>query len=236
MIEDQKKPKRGDTNHEGLVFWNYQKGKQKWVSTEEFARLKEKAAEYSKNWYLKNSDKVKAAAKKWRIEHPEARSKHARSNKHKARRYRASDQYNHPDKVEYRKRKNRETYLRWKALNPGYWREKRKRDRLYAFASSLRSTLRYAFKRGKFVRPRGLGKVLGVSLQEAKDHIGSQFTEGMSWENYGKWHVDHIIPLASAKTKEDLIALCHYTNLQPLWARDNQRKRDKMPAPEQVTL
>jgi hypothetical protein len=51
----------------------------------------------------------------------------------------------------------------------------------------------------------------------------------MSWENYGKWHVDHVIPLASAKTPEDLIKLCHYTNLQPLWAIENILKRDKLP-------
>jgi len=50
----------------------------------------------------------------------------------------------------------------------------------------------------------------------------------MNWENYGKWHIDHIIPLASAKNKEEMENLFHYSNLQPLWASDNFKKSDKI--------
>lgn len=52
----------------------------------------------------------------------------------------------------------------------------------------------------------------------------------MSWENHGLfgWHIDHKIPLSSAKDEEELKKLCHYTNLQPLWAIDNIKKRDKI--------
>ena len=46
----------------------------------------------------------------------------------------------------------------------------------------------------------------------------------MSWYNQGKWHIDHIIPLSSANTEEGIYKLCHYTNLQPLWAEDNLKK------------
>ena len=49
----------------------------------------------------------------------------------------------------------------------------------------------------------------------------------MSWENQGKWHLDHIIPISSAKTEEDVIRLNHYTNFQPLWAEDNFKKGKK---------
>jgi len=51
----------------------------------------------------------------------------------------------------------------------------------------------------------------------------------MSWDNYGEWHIDHIIPLCSATTVEELEKLCHYTNLQPLWAEENLFKGGKMP-------
>ena len=46
----------------------------------------------------------------------------------------------------------------------------------------------------------------------------------MNWENRGLWHIDHIIPLATAKTEDEIIRLNHYTNLQPLWAIDNLKK------------
>jgi hypothetical protein len=51
----------------------------------------------------------------------------------------------------------------------------------------------------------------------------------MNWDNKEFWHIDHIIPLSSAKDKEELIKLCHYSNLQPLWAEDNYKKRGKVP-------
>jgi hypothetical protein len=52
----------------------------------------------------------------------------------------------------------------------------------------------------------------------------------MSWDNYGfyGWHIDHVIPLSSAKTEEEVYKLCHYTNLQPLWAEDNLKKGSKI--------
>ncbi|EAU45953.1 hypothetical protein R2601_26806 [Salipiger bermudensis HTCC2601] len=46
----------------------------------------------------------------------------------------------------------------------------------------------------------------------------------MAWPRYGQWEIDHVIPLSAASTVEDLAKLCHYTNLQPLWKRDNQMK------------
>jgi hypothetical protein len=47
-------------------------------------------------------------------------------------------------------------------------------------------------------------------------------------ENHGKWHIDHIIPISLAKTEDEVYLLCHYTNFQPLWARDNLVKKNKL--------
>jgi hypothetical protein len=65
--------------------------------------------------------------------------------------------------------------------------------------------------------------IIGCTPSFLKEYIENQFKDGMSWDNYGfyGWHIDHIIPLSSAKTEEDLYKLSHYTNLQPLWMIDN---------------
>ena len=71
-------------------------------------------------------------------------------------------------------------------------------------------------------------RILGCTIDEFKSYIESKFKKGMTFENYGEWHLDHIIPLATAKTTEDVIKLCHYTNFQPLWAEDNLKKGAKI--------
>ena len=74
---------------------------------------------------------------------------------------------------------------------------------------------------------KGIGntfELVGCQLPELRQHLEAQFTAGMSWANYGSWHVDHVKPLSKATSREELASLCHYTNLQPLWARDNLKK------------
>jgi hypothetical protein len=71
--------------------------------------------------------------------------------------------------------------------------------------------------------------IVGCSPEFLKKHLENQFTEGMTWELLGEHiHIDHIIPLSSAKTEDELYKLCHYTNLQPLWAEDNLKKSNKI--------
>jgi hypothetical protein len=86
---------------------------------------------------------------------------------------------------------------------------------------NLRRLTHKAFK--GFSKNGSSEELLGCSWETAKAHLESGFTDGMTWENYGKygWHIDHIVPLCSANNGEEARALCHYTNLQPLWAKDN---------------
>ena len=67
---------------------------------------------------------------------------------------------------------------------------------------------------------------------QLKEHIEKQFVDGMSWDNWALdgWHIDHIKPLASfdLTDRQQLLEACHYTNLQPLWAKDYLSKSDNI--------
>jgi hypothetical protein len=69
--------------------------------------------------------------------------------------------------------------------------------------------------------------IVGLDPEKLRFYIEKQFVDNMSWENYGKWHVDHKIPLSSARNKEEIYKLCYYTNLQPMWLLDNLKKGKK---------
>lgn len=92
--------------------------------------------------------------------------------------------------------------------------------------NSLRSRL-YAFVKGK--NTKSSFEFVGCSIDELKKHLSSQFTKGMSWENYGRWHIDHIKPCASfdLSNEEEQHKCFNYSNLQPLWAKDNFKKGAK---------
>jgi hypothetical protein len=67
-------------------------------------------------------------------------------------------------------------------------------------------------------------KALGCDHHTLRSYVAQKFTEGMSWDKYGQWELDHIVPLSSATSLDELIQLCHYENLQPLWKRQNRIK------------
>ena len=106
--------------------------------------------------------------------------------------------------------------------------KKRNTDSLFRLKQNLRHRTNSAFKSKYWQKNNTTKDLLGCTFEEAKIHLESKFTVGMNWDNYGKWHIDHIIPLASAKTEQEMCNLFHYTNLQPLWAADNFRKSDKI--------
>jgi len=95
-------------------------------------------------------------------------------------------------------------------------KNKKKVDEMLRISCNLRSRISQFVKTKKIHKDNKTLVMLGIDLPDFKKYIEGKFKQGMSWENYGKWHIDHIIPLYYAKTPEDLNKLCHYTNLQPL--------------------
>lgn len=109
--------------------------------------------------------------------------------------------------------------------------EKYNNDLLYKLKINLRNRIKH-FLRSKNFNPKLnlTYNIIGCSPEEFKQFIESKFVDGMSWENYSHkgWHIDHVIPLSSANTEEEVFKLCHYTNLQPLWSNENYKKGDKI--------
>ena len=109
-------------------------------------------------------------------------------------------------------------------LKANYCRERRKNDEFFRVSSAIRNLIRNSIKRKGFRKTSKSYEILGCSFDEFKTHIESKFEPWMNWDNYGKfngelnygWDLDHIIPINSAKTEEDVIRLNHYTNFQPL--------------------
>jgi len=132
------------------------------------------------------------------------------------------DKYIEGKRKEYLK--NKEKYSEYRKI---YQKKKLKEDSYFKFKHLLRARLRIAiknkYKNGSAVRD------LGCSGEEAYNYIESLFTEGMNWDNYGLWHIDHIKPLSSfnLEDKEQFLKAVNYNNLQPLWAEDNLKKHDR---------
>lgn len=109
-----------------------------------------------------------------------------------------------------------------------YLAKKKATDIQFRIAANLRHRLWAALKKS---RKKGSAiKDLGCSIQDLKYYLESRFKPGMSWDNYGQWHIDHIKPLSSfdLTNREQLKEACNYKNLQPLWAKDNLRKSNKL--------
>ena len=175
--------------------------------------------------YLANKDKLNAQSKAWHKSNKDKIKAYYITNKDKRKDY--LNLKVNKDKLKLQKKAyyeaNKDKIM--KNMN-----NRRKTDIQYKLSTRLRVRLCHALKNkqksGSAVRD------LGCSIEELKQHLESKFQPGMSWDNWtiNGWHIDHIKPLVSfdLTDKNQLLEACHYTNLQPLWAKDNLAKSDKI--------
>jgi hypothetical protein len=110
-----------------------------------------------------------------------------------------------------------------------YEKNRKKIDAEYKLLKTLRSRLGNAIRNQKSYKNNKTIHLLGCSISFLKNFLETKFKEGMTWENHGEWHIDHIKPCASFNLlDEEEQKMCfHYTNLQPLWAYENLSKGSK---------
>jgi hypothetical protein len=185
----------------------------------------EKKSISDKKYREANKEKIREVQKRYREENKEK----IKMNK---RRY-------HEDNAAAIIKKSSEWYFKNKKLKQEYDKEYRKRtssklkerfitryyeEPIFRLRDNIRGLILQSFKKNGYSKKSKTMEIIGCSFDELKRHLESKFKEGMSWDNRGEWHIDHIIPLALGATEEEVIALNHYTNLQPLWAKDNLSK------------
>jgi len=127
-------------------------------------------------------------------------------------------------------KRNKEKIKRKRTL---YINSKRKSDSLFKFKEDVKTRIRMSFNNKSIRKDSNTKDILGCSIKEFKEYIESKFEFWMNWDNRGNpkdgilelnksWDLDHIIPLSTAKTKEDIIRLNHYTNFQPMCSYTNR--------------
>lgn len=175
----------------------------------------------TKIWYEKNKEKRNKKAREW--------------------------ESNNRDKVNFAKRARREKAKsllppqikkdlfdrsKWNSQNKHrlakYKRDWLKKNPIASLSDRVRRRINQAFKLFNYTKRSKTNEILGCDWETFKNHMERQFVKGMTWENRSQWHIDHIIPIATAKTEEDVVRLNHYTNLRPLWAHENLAKSAKV--------
>lgn len=166
------------------------------------SRCKDCQSLYKKDYYAANKKYINQKSKEWRNLNPD-RNRELKRN------------WEYKDRAAWRARRR---------IKEAEWRKTNPQLRL---ALNMRRRLNHMLH-GR--ASKSSQELLGCSYIELKDYIESLFTPGMTWENYGDWHVDHIYPLSKVDltNPDELARVCHYTNLQPLWAEDNLRKAAKV--------
>lgn len=213
------KHKRGDKHPtNGHIFWCYQKYKDKqheyWVTIEQFDLLKSKEKlRFSSEKYIEKHKK-RAKERYWSEKELESCRKKDYYQKNKDKVKKRTQEYEKNNKEKIRNRKKI------------YARKRREIPNLLLI-SRLRTRIRSALTRKQLSKNSSLFNVIGCDIEQLTMHFESLFSDGMNWSNIKLWHIDHIVPLATAKTEQEIMKLNHYKNLQPLWAIDNIKKGAK---------
>ena len=193
----------------------------------------ERYCNHNKKWKNKNSDYMLNYLKIYYDENKEKllekQKKYYQSNKDnilkKNQEYVKNNQKKTSKNQKEYRTKNKE---KLKEYISQYKKERRQTDVIFKLKENLSHRTRQIFKHFNTEKKDKTFDIVGCSPEFLKKHLENQFVSGMSWDNRSEWHIDHIIPLSSAKTKDELYKLSHYTNLQPLWAEDNLKKSNKI--------
>jgi predicted transcriptional regulator len=160
-----------------------------------------------KKWRDNNKEYLSNKSKKWTEENKEHRKQYLKEYREK-----------NIDKIRKTKR--------------DYERNRKASDPLYKLVANFRTAIYQVLKESNVEKNGHYFDILGYTPEELINHLEKQFTEGMTWENYGEFHVDHKLPISSFNIKEigdeEFMKCWSLDNLQPMWGEENIRKSNKV--------
>lgn len=229
----------------------------KWAA-EHYKKNKDSIDEKHRIYNLKNHEKVRARQREYYYsEEGQKKIKEYRAT-HREQQRKREQEWRNRNREHYRKKqneyyhnnkdKNKEWHKKWRDSHKEQIKESAKKyreenkekinqshvkrlrsDPVYKMKEQTRNMLRYALRSKGHHKTSRTADIIGCNLDYLCEYLFK------TWEkNYGRpwdgepYHIDHIVPLATARTKEDIIKLCHYTNLQMLTPEDNMKKSDKV--------
>jgi hypothetical protein len=164
----------------------------------------------------------KIADKKWRDN-----NKEYLSNK-----YKNWYEQNKEHRKEYYNKWRTENVEKWRSAKRNYEKNRKATDPLYKLISNFRTAIYQVLKESRVDKNQSYFDVLQYTPKELISHLEKLFTNGMTWENYGEWHVDHKLPITSFNVQEmgdeEFMKCWLLDNLQPLWGDENIRKSNKI--------
>jgi hypothetical protein len=160
-----------------------------------------------KKWREKNKDYMVEKYKNWFEQNKDHRKKYM-------------DEYREKNKDKIRE------------IKRNYEKTRKANDPLYKLVANFRTAIWTVLKENKMDKYGHYFEILQYSPDELATHLENQFSEGMSWENYGEWHVDHRTPITAFNFQEigdnEFMRCWSLENLQPMWAEENIRKSNKI--------
>jgi len=210
---------------------------QKEYNKEYLLKNKEKVIEYMKIYRLNNKEHIKENNKEYYQNNAEKLSKKQKeyNQKNKQQLNEKAKEYYQNNKEKLSK-KQKEYNQKNKIERNKNLTNRRETDSLFKLRTNIRNLIYISIKKQGYLKQSRTFEILGCEYEDFKLHLERQFTKGMTWENQGEWHLDHIYPVSLAKDEEELIKLNHYTNFQPMWAAENISKGNRIIANTQIKL
>lgn len=180
--------------------------------------------------YANDPEKYRGYKLKWRELHPEDYKRQAKEQRlrriDKVREYKKQYDLENKDKKKKWDKKYRDTHHEQRNE---YSRIRKESDPLFKLKHQIGTLVLQSLKKGGYKKKTKTAEILGCDYVTFFEHLKATWKENYGTEWNGEaYHIDHIIPLATAKTEQDVINLCHYTNLQMLKPEDNMDKKDKL--------